>query len=125
MINPDSIPPTQYLIMEVLAARYRLGDYAVVLPATVGGSITKLAARGYVDYESGIIDHTLLVWLTDEGLKECGLSDSPPLDQPAPWEQVDTLTSQPSLDLLEPESRGFLEGLAWLVDRRRDRKGLR
>ena len=31
--DTDSLPPTQYLVLDVLAARYRLGENAWTFPA--------------------------------------------------------------------------------------------
>lgn len=67
-----ALPPTQDLIMEVLAARARLGHRTW----TFGGSkshynirdaLAHLDGLGLVRYKSGVEQWTYLAWLTDKG----------------------------------------------------------
>jgi hypothetical protein len=68
-IDVDSLPPTQYLILEVLAARHRLSEALWTFPS--GPAYRKaaghLAQLGLVGWKSGVAPKTIQVWLTDAG----------------------------------------------------------
>lgn len=64
----DDLTPTEYLVMEVLAARWRLGEECWTFPAAVAHPLGRLARRGYLDHKSGPVQKTRLAWLTDEGM---------------------------------------------------------
>lgn len=67
----DTIPttPIQELILEVLAARHRLGEHVWTFdrngPVTM--ALHYLAKVGLVEFKSGIVEKSYLVWLTDAG----------------------------------------------------------
>jgi hypothetical protein len=63
----DGLTPTEYLVLDVMVARYRLGDDGWTFPTQVGPALARLATRGYVDYKSGVVQHTLQAWFTDKG----------------------------------------------------------
>ena len=63
--NIDSLPPTQYLILEVLAARTRLGEHFWTFPTTLRPHVRRLCAAGLVNWEDRGED--LRVSLTDDG----------------------------------------------------------
>jgi hypothetical protein len=63
----DGLTPTEYLVLDVMVARYRLGDDGWTFPTQIGPALARLATRGYVDYKSGVVQNTLQVWFTDKG----------------------------------------------------------
>jgi hypothetical protein len=68
-VDVDSLPPTQYLIMDTLAARYRTGEHLWTFPTMPGivRATHDLARAGLVGMKSGIGPKTIQVWLTDAG----------------------------------------------------------
>jgi hypothetical protein len=74
-VDVDSLPPIQYLILEVLAARYRLGEHSWTFPTRLRGHADKLADAGLVGWKHGNLPRTILVWLTDTGRK-ASMSDT-------------------------------------------------
>jgi hypothetical protein len=79
-----TLPPTQHLLLDLLAARARLGEAVWTVPNTCQQAIDALANRGLVADKSAPIEGARLVWLTDAGRTEA-LSDDyiPPVDRPA------------------------------------------
>jgi hypothetical protein len=65
----DDLPPTQYLVMEVLAARYRLGETLWPFPTTVAPALRVLNDAGLIELMDGNIAHTVRASLTDEGIR--------------------------------------------------------
>jgi hypothetical protein len=61
------LTPTQDLVMEVLAARWREGWSVWTFDARHRRTLEQLAARGLVHEKSGVIEKTWLGWLTDQG----------------------------------------------------------
>ena len=61
------LTPTQDLVMEVLAARYRLGEECWTFPANRRPAVQYLAEKGLVTWKEGIVERTVLVWLTEAG----------------------------------------------------------
>lgn len=61
------LPLAQYLILELLTARYRLGEGLWTLPARTRPQCRALEELGLVGWKEGIIEKTLLAWLTTEG----------------------------------------------------------
>lgn len=70
-------PPTQYLVMEVLAARHRLGEQFWPFPQNCRQPIDALADAGLVHIvkDSDVVG-SIRVRLTDKGLTEWGLDDT-------------------------------------------------
>jgi hypothetical protein len=68
-VDVDGLPPTQYLIMDVLAARWRTGEHLWTFPTRPGivGAAHDLARAGLVGMKSGVAPKTIQVWLTDAG----------------------------------------------------------
>lgn len=66
-VDVDALPPTQYLIVEVLAARWRTGEQVWTFPARLRSALTPLADAGLVGWKAGIEQGTVLAWLTDAG----------------------------------------------------------
>ena len=80
--DPDTLPPTQYLVLEVLAARYRCGEYLWTFPSRCRPAIRALARAGLVHEMHGIVPNTVRAWLSDEG-KALVLVDgyTPPVEE--------------------------------------------
>ncbi|MEU0078443.1 hypothetical protein ABZY58_11150 [Micromonospora tulbaghiae] len=68
-IEVDNLPPTQYLMLEVLAARYRLGEQSWSFPKNQRHIAEQLARTGLVSWKSSPAPETILVWFTDAGKK--------------------------------------------------------
>lgn len=84
-----TLPPTQHLLLDLLAARTRLGEAVWTVPNTCQKAINALADRGLVTDRSAPVAGARLVWLTDAGRAEVLSGDYvPPVDRPA-W-VVDT-----------------------------------
>lgn len=68
-MNPT---PTQDLILELLAARHRLGENIWTLTANtpVHTALKHLEKEGLVGWKSGIVEKTYLAWLTEAGKAE-------------------------------------------------------
>lgn len=65
----DGLTPTEYLVLDVMVARYRLGDDSWTFPTTFRPALERLEQRGYLNYKSGVVQHTQHAWLTEEGAK--------------------------------------------------------
>lgn len=66
-IDPKSFTPTQDLILNVLAARYRLGENLWTFDSNLRKQAKQLAARGLVFTTNGITERTIRVGLTEAG----------------------------------------------------------
>ena len=64
------LPPTQYLIMDVLAARTRLGEAMWTFPTSVRPALNALRDRGFLWWKSGVGPYTCEAFLTDAGRAE-------------------------------------------------------
>ncbi|WP_088319873.1 hypothetical protein [Kineosporia sp. R_H_3] len=89
-----TLTPTQNLVMEVLAARWREGWSVWTFEARHRRTLEQLAALGLVHEKSGVVEKTWLGWLTDEG-KAAVLS--PTYQPPSPGD----LWSRPDLALVQ------------------------
>lgn len=67
VVDPGDLPPTQYLVLEVLAARARTGEPAWTFPTSIRPALDELARRGLVGYKPSPAPDACLVWLTDHG----------------------------------------------------------
>lgn len=67
---PLDLSPTEDLVMEVLAARYRLGEYVWTFDSRQAKAINSLALRGLATPIHGIVEHTVRAALTDNGRAE-------------------------------------------------------
>lgn len=70
-IDSDSLPPTQYLILEVLAARYRTGESYWTFPDRLAPAARKLEEVGLVWLRSGPVPNCFEARLTDDGKTAC------------------------------------------------------
>jgi hypothetical protein len=67
-IDLDNLPPTQQLILDVLAARYRLGEQLWTFSSKgMRRPMDALAKAGLIGWKSGITENTIRAWLTDAG----------------------------------------------------------
>ncbi|MEU7978222.1 hypothetical protein AB0B63_06790 [Micromonospora sp. NPDC049081] len=86
MLDTDNLPPTQYLILEVLAARHRLGEHCWTFPSRPGirTAVAALTVAGLVTWKSSPAQRSVLVWLTDTG-RAAALDESyiPPINRTA------------------------------------------
>lgn len=57
---PEWLPPTQHLVMEVLAARHRLGELHWPLPQSCRHPVMALATLGLVEV---VKDHDVMGWI--------------------------------------------------------------
>lgn len=95
---PDvPVPPTQYLAMEVLAARWRLGEPTWTFPGHCRPTLRALADKNWVGHKSGVAQGTELAWLTDEGIAAWNLDK--------PWRAPSAIPqpNAPSMNLLVAE----------------------
>jgi hypothetical protein len=67
--------PTEWLIMEVLAARYRLGESSWHFPNTCKRTLKCLAERDWIAYKASTIDGFQQAWLRTDGKLEWDLTD--------------------------------------------------
>jgi hypothetical protein len=63
----EHLTPTQELVMDVLAARHRLGDTLWTFSSSAGKAVKTLAAAGLVNEMHGITENTIRASLTDVG----------------------------------------------------------
>lgn len=75
-----ALPPTQYLVIETLAARWRLGEVCWTFPNMVRPALRGLQEAGLIAYKDASIEGCQLAWFTEKG-KEAALDDSyiPPI----------------------------------------------
>lgn len=66
-VDIDRLPPTQYLILEVLAARYRLGEHTWPFPSRLNAAGEALVRLGLIAWASHPEPGTQRAWLTDAG----------------------------------------------------------
>jgi hypothetical protein len=67
IISTESLPPTQYLILEVLAARWRLGESSWPFPTRLRPALTALRDLGLVSFEAYNTPGNYRVRLTELG----------------------------------------------------------
>jgi hypothetical protein len=69
-VNIEALSPTQELVLEVLAARHRLGETLWSFTTKLTPSVRPLEVLGLVWWKSGVVERTIQVGLTDAGVKE-------------------------------------------------------
>lgn len=80
--DPDALPPTEYLMMEVLVARTRLGETHWTFPRKLRPTARSLEAKGYVTWKSGVAQDTIMVWATPAGAQQfLSPTYTPPADR--------------------------------------------
>lgn len=63
----EDLPPTQSLVMEVLTARARMGEFYWTLSTRHQPALRGLERLGLVGWKSGVVERTCLAWLTEPG----------------------------------------------------------
>lgn len=66
-VDVDTLPPTQYLVLDVLAARHRLGEPWWTFPSRLRPAVTALEQAGLVFGMHGIVGGTIRAGLTGAG----------------------------------------------------------
>jgi hypothetical protein len=66
-VDTDDLPPTQYLILEVLAARWRTGAELWTFPNRLRWALLALADAGLIALLSGVEPRTVRARLTEAG----------------------------------------------------------
>lgn len=62
-----TLPPTQQLVLEVLAARLRLGEPTWTFSTRMRAALEALEAGGWIGWKEGVVHATANVWLTEAG----------------------------------------------------------
>jgi hypothetical protein len=112
-MTSNDLPPTQYLVMEVLAARYRTGEVLWTFPSNLRPAMVLLARLGLIGWKSGVEALTIRAWLTDHG-REHSLKDDfatpvqRALDQAAAEMRANYVTGERSIEFIN----GFEEAAA-------------
>jgi len=80
----DALPPTQYLVLEVLAARHRLGENLWPFRSTLAPALRRLEQLGLVWTMHGSVENTVRAGLTEAG-RDAVLSSTyiPPVFRPS------------------------------------------
>lgn len=66
-----NLTPSEELMMEVLAARYRLGETLWTFPTKMRAIANRLAEKGLIDEpDHGVVERTFRTSLTDKGREE-------------------------------------------------------
>lgn len=66
-IDTDKLPPTQYLVLEVLAARHRLGETTWSFPTSLERALLALQSAGLIATFGSTRPKTVRARLTDAG----------------------------------------------------------
>lgn len=70
-INPEvGLTPTETLILELLIARFRLGERLWTLDSSVRKQVESLASKGYVGELNGMVPQTVRAMLTEEAIAQ-------------------------------------------------------
>jgi hypothetical protein len=96
VVDTDDLPPTQYLICEVLAARWRTGEATWTFPSRLRWALLALAEAGLIGVKSGVGPRTFIAWFTEAGRK-VAMSETyePPTNRPpTPEEGIMTDTER-------------------------------
>ncbi len=64
-MTEEKFTPTQELVLEVLVARYRLGEPCWTFTSRVMHAVESLENRGFVTWKSASVENAILVWPTD------------------------------------------------------------
>lgn len=91
-VDVNSLPPTQYLLLDVLQARYRMGESHWTFPTSLERHARKLEDLGVVWLRSGPAPGAFEVWLTDAG-RELLLSQPWTSPMSAPVDRVRALAT--------------------------------
>ena len=109
VLDIESLTPSEYLMMEVLAARHRLGEAWWTFPKDQSPTARKLEARGLVWSKSGVAQGTIRVCLTSTGVRAWKLDQ----ECPNPGSDGPDGPDGPGRPFSELGSTGML----WLINR--------
>lgn len=68
MSDPVHVTPTEDLLMEILSARYRLGEHLWTFDLRHKKPLERLEAKGLVTVLHGIVDQSLRASMTQAGI---------------------------------------------------------
>jgi hypothetical protein len=82
-VSASERTPTEYLVLEVLAARYRLGEHTWTFPTRLAPQLRGLEDAGLLGFKPGVAEGSYTAWLTDAGTADA-MSDTyqPPRYRP-------------------------------------------
>ena len=114
--DTNLLPPTQYLVLEVLAARMRTGERMWTFPASVKQALDALRSTGLIGYRSGPAPRAYQAWLTEAG-KAIALSLRYQLPVPTLADALDTLPREDEqyLSWMRRHGLGHGAGVATVV----------
>lgn len=72
--TPPKFTPTEDLIIDVLVARYRVGDTLWTFETRHMPTLRKLEEKGIIHTASGVTENTVRAWLSDRALRDHGAS---------------------------------------------------
>jgi DNA-binding MarR family transcriptional regulator len=104
------LPPTEYLILEVLAARVRLAERMWTFPARLKPALDRLQERGLIWYRSAPTPRDYQAYLTEAGEREALAEEYvPPRDRMSA--EIERLRARVAeLEPFEPRTGGFSVG---------------
>ncbi len=73
-MDEPKLSPTQELVMEVLAGRWREGRSVWTFSARHRRTLESLASLGLIHQKSGVVERTRLAWFSDKGLEAWGMN---------------------------------------------------
>lgn len=116
----DDITPTMELALEVLGARYRLGENVFTFSRRQVSPLARLSDLGYVDLFSGIVENTVRASLTEKG-KDLVLDDRyvPPILRGAGGKLMAPAGSVKALEGNISELEVVIESLRSILDQHR------
>jgi hypothetical protein len=127
-IDTDRLPAAQYLILETLAARHRLGEQWWTFPTRLRRQLRGLEELGWVSLMSSQSPGTVRARLTDDGLRSAlGPNFVSPVDRALIQAAEDIIELTEGLRVRfgdqDPARRGRLGGLAEAASMLRERVG--
>lgn len=63
----DGLTPTEWLVLDLLVARRRLGANVWSFPSELRPTLRRLESSGFIGFKHGVVAGTLLAWLIDGG----------------------------------------------------------
>jgi hypothetical protein len=70
----DGFTPTEYLVLDVLGARWRLGEDCWTFPSELSPTLDRLSRRYYLSFKAGVVQGTRIAWLESVGKHYLGLN---------------------------------------------------
>jgi hypothetical protein len=115
-VDVDQLPPTQYLILEVLAARYRCGETLWTFESRFRWHLLALESGGLIHLMHGVEARTVRAGLTEAG-KAASLSLSYNLPAPTLATAISTLprTDEQYLAWMREHQLGHGAGIGTVI----------